>query len=79
MATLHVRNVPDELYERLGHEAASSRRSINAEAIEVLRRGLRGSGALSLDDVLARARARRRSTELSTVSAAELIREDRGR
>ncbi len=33
MATLHVRNVPDDLYERLRHRAATKHRSLSAEII----------------------------------------------
>ena len=40
MATLHVRNVPDELYEELRVSAESDGRSIGAEAISLLRRAL---------------------------------------
>src|SRR6266436_4978478 len=37
MATLHVRNVPDELYEELRKRAERDGRSIGAEAIALLR------------------------------------------
>jgi plasmid stability protein len=40
MATLHVRNVPDELYERLRAAAEGESRSISAQAIAILRTGL---------------------------------------
>jgi plasmid stability protein len=40
MATLHVRNVPDELYEGLRANAAFEGRSIGAQAVELLRRAL---------------------------------------
>ncbi len=40
MATLHVRNVPDELYEELRALAESEGRSIGAEAISLLRGAL---------------------------------------
>jgi plasmid stability protein len=40
MATLHVRNVPDELYEELRTAAARDGRSIGAEAIKLLRAAL---------------------------------------
>ena len=41
MATLHVRNVPPEVYESLRTRAARNRRSINAEVIEILRQNAR--------------------------------------
>jgi plasmid stability protein len=40
MATLHVRNVPDELYERLRTAAEEDGRSIGAEATALLRAAL---------------------------------------
>ena len=40
MATLHVRNVPPEVYEALRARAASRHRSINAEVVEILRETL---------------------------------------
>lgn len=40
MATLTIRNVPDELYATLKKQAAESRRSLNQEVIERLRLGI---------------------------------------
>src|SRR5581483_9786460 len=40
MATLHVRNVPDELYERLRASAEEDGRSIGAQATALLRSAL---------------------------------------
>ena len=40
MATLHVRNVPDDVYERLRAAAAAEGRSIGAQTIALLRNGL---------------------------------------
>jgi plasmid stability protein len=40
MATLHVRNVPDDLYEELRAAAEADRRSIGAETISLLRGAL---------------------------------------
>src|SRR5581483_11426897 len=40
MATLHVRNVPDSLYEALRRHAEASGRSIGAQAIELLEQAL---------------------------------------
>lgn len=36
MATLHIRNVPDELYERLRQRAEMQHRSLSAELITLL-------------------------------------------
>jgi len=40
LSTLHVRNVPDALYERLRQRAAEQRRSLSAEVIILLSRAL---------------------------------------
>jgi plasmid stability protein len=40
VATLHVRNVPDDVYEALRARAEREGRSINAEAIAILRRAV---------------------------------------
>ena len=42
MATLTIKNVPDQLYERLRERAAANRRSMNGEAVVCLERVLRG-------------------------------------
>lgn len=47
MATLHVRNVPDELYARLRLRAEANGRSIGAEVVQLLDDGIEGSGPRS--------------------------------
>jgi plasmid stability protein len=59
LATLHVRNVPDDLYEELRTAAEADGRSIGAEAISLLRGALTERGVLSQG--LRRAAAVRRS------------------
>jgi hypothetical protein len=48
MATLHVRNVPDELYERLRVQADGNGRSIGAEAVQLLDERLGGASRRGL-------------------------------
>jgi antitoxin FitA len=82
MPTLYVRDVPSELYERLRHEAASARRSLSAETIELLRRVLAPDlPGVSLEQLLEGADRIRQQHPLPAGSptAAELIREDRER
>jgi len=81
MPTLYVRDVPSELYERLRHEAASARRSLSAETIELLRRALAPGRGVSMEELIGdadRIRARH-SLPAGAPTAAELIREDRER
>lgn len=42
MATLTLKNVPDDLYRRLKEQAAAHRRSLNQEAIECLGNAIPG-------------------------------------
>lgn len=80
MATLHVRNVPDSLYERLRQQAESQNRSLSAEVIILLNRALEDT-ANDQSAVLARIR-RRRSFSPAAAGAPDstaLLREDRER
>jgi antitoxin FitA len=80
MATLYVRDMPDDLYARLRDEAHGSRRSIGAAAIEILQSELRERGDLTVGELLKRARkVRGRAVRPATVSVADEIRADRER
>lgn len=80
MATLYVRDMPEDLYARLREQAHGSRRSIGAAAIEILQSELRGRGELTLGELLKRARkVRARAVRSATVSVADEIRADRER
>lgn len=80
MATLYVRDMPDDLYARLRDEARGSRRSIGAAAIEILQSELRERGELTIGDLLKRARkVRARAVRAATASVADEIRADRER
>lgn len=61
MANLTVRDLPDELYERLRQQAKAHRRSITAETTVILERAL-GGRALREDELLRRAKALRERT-----------------
>ncbi|MBI4728758.1 MAG: hypothetical protein HY775_04565 [Acidobacteria bacterium] len=76
MSTLHVRNVPAEIYEDLRRVAASRRTSISAEAIRILRRAMRVDRA-GVRELLDEVDADRPVARRGAPSAASLIREDR--
>lgn len=80
MAILHVRNVPDELYERLRHQAQSQSRSISAEVIVLLERALAGTER-SQDEILTNIRRRRffNPLEAGAPNSTVILREDRAR
>jgi len=80
VATLYVRDMPDDLYARLRDEAHGSRRSIGAAAIEILQSELRERGELTVGELLKRAgKVRARAVRPATVTVADEIRADRER
>ncbi|MEA5601670.1 FitA-like ribbon-helix-helix domain-containing protein [Nostoc sp. UHCC 0252] len=88
MATLYVRNLPDDLYAKLQELAASEHRSINAQVITLLEQALK-TEAQQIEDqkhqnvlkVLEESRQRRRvnPADFGLPDSTELIREDRDR
>jgi plasmid stability protein len=80
MPILHVRNVPEDLYQRIKQRAASQNRSISAEVITLLQRALDQSPRPQ-QEVLSDIRRRRffRPAEVGAPSSTELLREDRAR
>lgn len=72
MATLTLKNIPDDLYEDLRRSAAEARRSLNSEVLHRLEDSLR-THRLDPEELLARARAVRR-TPGRPVTEAELRR-----
>ncbi len=80
MATLHVRNVPDELYAALQARAAAEGRSLSAEVVVLLANSLarpHRSAREILDSIERRRRAFPLPAELP--DAVELLRQDRDR
>ena len=80
MAILHVRNVPQDLYNRLKQRAKAQRRSLSAEVISLLEWALQESER-SPHTTLAAIRARR-SFNPAAVGAPDsttLLRQDRQR
>jgi plasmid stability protein len=75
MATIIIRNLDDEVAERLRLQARLRGVSVEQEARRVLAEGTK----LSRREIAARAAAMRARQPLSTVSGADLIREDRDR
>ena len=73
VATLHLRNVPDDVDAALATAARAGGVSKNRRAIEALRRGL-GLDQVERSQLIEQIRQRRRPVE---VDVAELIREDR--
>jgi plasmid stability protein len=75
MATIIIRNLDDEVAERLRLQARLRGVSVEQEARRVLAEGTK----LSRREIAAQAAAMRARQPRSTVSGADLIREDRDR
>ena len=61
MATLTIKNIPLDVYERLKHRAKANRRSINQEVIAVIERALE-TPPIDIDSTLERTRKIRELT-----------------
>lgn len=87
MATLHVRNVPDDLYARLQQLASSQNRSISAQLITLLESALphetqqsQTEKPKSITEILTHRRRRRvNPADFGLPDSTTLIREDRNR
>lgn len=83
MATLQVRNVPDDLFRRLQELAAAERRSLNAEVIVLLESAVNGGQTARepVSSILGRLKARRDAIKLprSWPGSLGMLREDRSR
>jgi plasmid stability protein len=77
VATLHVRNVPSEIYDALRDRAAREGRSMNSEVIAILRRSL--GSRRDPEDLISDLRRFRERVQLAPDAPRpeELIREDR--
>jgi len=80
MNTLHVRSVPDSLYNRIQELAQSKNRSLSAQVITLLEQ------ALDIEErrkkqakVLSSIQRRRYKAPKNTPSSLELLKEDRAR
>ena len=80
MATLHVRSVPEDLYERIQRLAQSRSRSLSAEVITLLYQALEDEeNRKHQGKLLADIRRRRFTLSAGAADSIELLREDRQR
>lgn len=77
MASLHVRNIDDELVQRLKLRAARKGRSAEAEHREILRQALSEDAAMSWEELAALSRELTKGLSHTPVDI--LVREDRDR
>lgn len=73
MATITVKNIPDELYDRLKSVAEINRRSLNSEIIKCIENAVL-SRRIDIDATLANARRIRQLTAENPISEEEFTR-----
>ena len=80
MPVLHLNDVPNEVYEPILHLALAHNRTVEAEAVSLLRQGLFSElGGQSQKELLASLRRRSFTPPPGTPDSVELLREDRKR
>ena len=80
MNTLHVRSVPDDLYQQLHHLARLRNRSLSAQVVEMLARALEDEELRSKQtSILSSIRRRRFTPPKGAPTSLELLQEDRNR
>ncbi len=79
MATLHVRGIPDELYERVRNLAASKQRSLSAEIIELLEQALADEDLRAEQSALLKSIRQHLYVPPEDMNSLEMLREDRRR
>ena len=62
MRAITVKNIPDNLYQRLKQSATENRRSINSEILVCIELTVQSQKHESVNDILARARKLRQKT-----------------
>ena len=80
MSVLHLEDVPNEVYQCLRQRAEAHNRTVEAEALAVLRSGLLAEPMeRSQAELLAEMRCRSFTPPPGTPDSVELLREDRAR
>ncbi|MGF1610371.1 MAG: Arc family DNA-binding protein [Kiloniellales bacterium] len=72
MTSITLKNIPDDLYERLKRQARAHRRSVNSELIHCLETVL-GPKRITPEERLARIRSLRPRFDPQAVSAEEIL------
>jgi antitoxin FitA len=80
MPVLHVRNVPEDLYERIRQQAQAENRSLSAQVVTLLHRAL-NEDPRSQREILEGIRRRRfySPSQAGAPDSTDLLRQDRAR
>ena len=62
MVTITVKNIPEEIYEKIKHQARANRRSVNSEIISIFEHAVQKRTPADVQKILERARKVRELT-----------------
>jgi plasmid stability protein len=80
MVTITVKNIPEEIYEKIKTQAKANRRSVNSEIISIFEHAVQKRTPRDVQEILERARKVRELTAHYTTTAEEIkSRIDEGR
>lgn len=74
MTTITVKNIPEEIYEKIKLQAKANGRSVNSEIISILEHAVQRLTPMNVEDVLERARETRKLTAHYTITNEEIDR-----
>jgi len=74
MVTVTIKNIPDEIYERIKLQAKANHRSVNSEIISIFEHAIQKRTPTDTQAILERARKIRELTAHYTISDEELSR-----
>lgn len=74
MATITVKNIPEEIYEKIKLQAKANRRSVNSEIISIFEHAVQKRTPMDVQEILERARKVRELTAHYVITNEELTR-----
>ena len=74
MVTITVKNIPEDIYERIKLQAKANRRSVNSEIISIFEQAVPNRTPRDVKEILERARKVRELTAHYTITADEINR-----
>jgi len=74
MATVTIKNIPEEIYEKIKLQAKANHRSVNSEIISIFEHAVQKRTPVDVKAILERARKVRELTAHYTISDEELTR-----
>jgi plasmid stability protein len=74
MVTVTIKNIPEEIYEKIKLQAKANHRSVNSEIISIFEHAIQKRTPIDVEEILERARKVRELTAHYTVSEEELNR-----